>query len=121
MYADISKPPKALPQPNPQEIQPGLTIQTPLTRCGKGGPGIITIVADIADKTRTHLDGAPSLLIKWAEEGFAVAEIQTSALRADGGLLQQAVNALRRCEKCEGTERIGLVGEFHPRLAVGDH
>jgi carboxymethylenebutenolidase len=110
MYADISKPPKALPQPNPQEIRPGLTLQTPLTRCGKGGPGIITLVPDVVDKTRTHLEGVPSLLIKWAEEGYVVAEIQASALAADQGVLQHAISALQQCERCEGTDRIGLIG-----------
>lgn len=112
MYADISKPPKTLPQPNPQEIRPGLALQTPLLRSRENGPGIITLVPDVVDKTRTHLEGVPSLLIKWAEEGYVVAEIQASALTADQEVLQHAVAALKRCERCEGTDRIGLVGTY---------
>jgi len=110
MYADISKPPKALPQPNPQEIRPGLTLQTPLLRSRENGPGIITLIPDVVDKTRTHLEGVPSLIIKWAEEGYVVAEIQASALSADQEILQHAVAALKQCEKSEGTDKIGLVG-----------
>ncbi|KEF60124.1 carboxymethylenebutenolidase [Exophiala aquamarina CBS 119918] len=117
MYADISKPPKALPQPNPQEIRPGLTLQTPLLRSRENGPGIITLVPDVVDKARTHLDGVPSLLIKWAEEGYVVAEIQASALAADQEVLRHAVAALQQCEKCESTERIGLIVYDHTLLA----
>ncbi|KIW97222.1 uncharacterized protein Z519_02614 [Cladophialophora bantiana CBS 173.52] len=116
MYADITKPPKPLPQPSPQVIRPGLTLQKPLTRSGRNGPGIITLVPDVAEENRTHLDGVPSLLIKWAEEGYVVAEIQASALASDPEILSYTVDALKQCEMCENTDRIGLVVYDHTLL-----
>ncbi|CZT10555.1 uncharacterized protein RAG0_14990 [Rhynchosporium agropyri] len=72
-------------------------FQTPLTRTGHG-PGLLLIVphdyqAPISGDLNKTLD--PDPLRKWAEEGFAVAEVRLSA-RAKTAVedLQQAVKAL---------------------------
>ena len=109
MYADISKPPPPLPQPHLQEIQPGLSLLAPLTRCGQGGPGIIILVPDATTGLKIE-KGVPSPVVKWTEEGFAVAELQASAFAGDTGSLKQAVESLKQYKSCEPKEKIGLVG-----------
>lgn len=59
-------------QEQQSDVAPHITFQAPLSRRGHG-PGLI-IVADhyaALDKSDTSLDPPP--LVKWAEEGFAVA------------------------------------------------
>lgn len=77
MFADISKPPRQLPQPNLQNIGQGISLLNPLSRRGKG-PGIILLVPRASD-VLINEKGAPSPLCKWAEEGYAVAQIELSA------------------------------------------
>lgn len=109
MYADISKPPPPLPKPKPQDLGSGLCLLPPLTRLGRG-PGLLLLVPDSTSPLAIN-NGIPSLLIKWAEEGFAVVEIQAKAIAAYNGVLQRAIEELKRCSECDYNGKIGLICE----------
>jgi carboxymethylenebutenolidase len=68
-------------------------------------------------------EGVPSSLVKWAEEGYAVVQIEAAAFeRKDSGdVLKEAINALKQCEKCDLNDKVGLVCEsllIHVRLLI---
>lgn len=110
MFNDISKPPPPLPSPELTEVTPGVSLLRPLSRRGTG-PGVIILTADYDDSLAIR-EGVPSPLVKWAEEGYTVVEIQARALSAGEGaqLIKSAVEALAGCEKCEPKDKVGLVG-----------
>jgi len=108
-YNDITQPPPPLPSPTLVELEDGLKLLLPLTRRGHG-PGIILLTPNSDDPLAIR-EGVPSLLVKWAEEGYAVAGIEERALGKStaSSLLKSAVDAISRCEKCEPKDNIGLV------------
>jgi carboxymethylenebutenolidase len=109
MFNDITKPPPPLPTTQSSEIKPGLSIVLPLSRRGHG-PGLIVLVPD-TDQSLAIIDGVPSQLIKWAEEGYTVVEIQRRALVTGAReVLTEATQALDSCEKCDSKDKIGLIG-----------
>jgi len=114
MYADISKPPAPLPTPRPQDISQHATLLPPLSRRGNG-PGLIILV-DEANATLDIIEGTPSLLVKWAEEGYTVVAITSKALEVEGSsfekLLRDSVSALAECEDCNSKGGVGLVGKY---------
>lgn len=58
------------------------------------------------------VEGVPSALLKWAEEGYAVVEIQAKAFKRDAGeVLSDALKSLRGCEQLEKDSKVGLIGE----------
>lgn len=110
MYNDISKPPPPLPSPELTEVAPGISLLLPLSRRGHG-PGLIILTADRPEPLAIK-EGVPSPLIKWAEEGYTVVEIQAQALGVGKRhVLESAVEALSKCGKCEPKDKIGLVGK----------
>ncbi|TLS26591.1 hypothetical protein PpBr36_04198 [Pyricularia pennisetigena] len=107
-YSDISKPPPPLPATNLKSIGSGVSLLAPLSRRGHG-PGIILLVSDHDDQL-TIAQGVPSLLVKWAEEGYAVVEIQRRALEGDAAAaVSLAVDGLAGCEGCQPKDKIGVV------------
>ncbi|KUI58545.1 hypothetical protein VP1G_05860 [Cytospora mali] len=113
-YNDISQPPPPLPSPELVEVIPGVSLLRPLSRRGTG-PGMIVLTADYEDPLAIK-EGVPSPLVKWAEEGYAVVEIQARALQTGKGhLIRSAVEKLEACEKCESKNKIGLVA-YDPSL-----
>ncbi|KAH6873931.1 hypothetical protein B0T10DRAFT_449624 [Thelonectria olida] len=109
MYAPSSDPPANLPQVQLSHIQPGVSLLAPLSRRGHG-PAVILLTADSsADDIASIRNGVPAPSVKWAEEGFAVVEIQSSAISEDANVLKTAVTALSKFEKCTGADKIGLV------------
>lgn len=109
MYNDITKPAPPLPSPELTEVKPGVALLKPLSRRGTG-PGIIILTCDYEDSLAIK-SGVPSPLIKWAEEGYTVVEIQSRAL--GGGqddVLKLAFQLLTDCDKCEPKDKVGLVG-----------
>jgi carboxymethylenebutenolidase len=96
--------------PQPQIISTHLTLQAPLSRRGHG-PGLILVLDSYAstEKSEKHLDPPP--LQKWAEEGFAVAQVRVPGKVDDGGEfpLDKALEALRGCEGCDFEEGVGLI------------
>ncbi|KAL8365701.1 hypothetical protein RB595_004485 [Gaeumannomyces hyphopodioides] len=107
--------PVALPSAPLRTIAPNILLQPPLSRRGKG-PGLVLVVdASLplghSDKT---LDPPP--LLKWAEEGYAVAQITLREGGTDGfhADLRTALGALAALDECEqngegGRGRYGVI------------
>ena len=112
MYADISQPPPPLPRPQLSEVRSGISILAPLSRRGHG-PGLIILVPNSTPQL-TIIEGVPSPIFKWAEEGYTVVEIQASALTAGADAISPALDALKSHKKCDSHRAVGLVGTwFH--------
>ncbi|KAJ4351618.1 uncharacterized protein N0V89_006961 [Didymosphaeria variabile] len=108
MFNDVTKPPPPLPKEELRILDQGVSMLSPLTRRGHG-PGIIVLVSDSSASTKI-IEGVPSHLVKWAEEGYAVVEIEQQALQKNvKDALSQAVNALKQNKKCKPKEKIGVV------------
>ncbi|KAF2032557.1 hypothetical protein EK21DRAFT_98938 [Setomelanomma holmii] len=104
----ITKPPPPPPVERFTKIEDGLFTLSPLTRRAHG-PGIILLTAD-HDQPMNIIEGVPSHLIKWAEEGYTVVEIQERALQNDAAeVVKRGIDALRSDSQCEPKEKIGLV------------
>lgn len=119
-YADISKPPAPLPSAKLQFLKPGFSLQPPLTRLGSG-PGLILLTTpDIYDEQLKQRDDAPTAVLKWAEEGYTVAQLSASAINTSNveSLLSEAITAFDKCEACQPKDKIGLIGKI-ARLAPG--
>ncbi|KAH7392531.1 hypothetical protein BKA66DRAFT_439256 [Pyrenochaeta sp. MPI-SDFR-AT-0127] len=109
MFADITKPPPPMPIEEFRELDRGVSLLSPLTRRGHG-PGIILLVPNTESSTRI-IDGVPSHLVKWAEEGYTVVEIQQQALEGDAAdVLKRSMNALIENPKCDPKDRFGVIG-----------
>ncbi len=118
MYADISKPPDALPFPELKVLQPGLSLLAPLSRLGKG-PGLILLTTpDSTDESVTISEKAPSPLLKWAEEGYTVIQIPEKVLdvMSMSDALAQALVALERCPQLQ----LGKIGLICTSLSLQD-
>ena len=109
-FADISQPPRPLPSATPKSLGNGLTTLAPLSRRGHG-PGMVLIVPDATDRLILE-GGACTPLNKWAEEGYAVVQIESAAFDGQSGpdLLRKAVAELKACDGLEDTGKVGLVG-----------
>lgn len=96
--------------PPSRQISPHLTLQPPLSRRGKG-PGLILILDHYAliEVSEKNLDPPP--LQKWAEEGFAVAQVLVPGKVEDGGEfpLDKALEVLKGCEGCVFGKGVGVV------------
>ena len=119
MFQDIAKPPPPLPAVELSQLEDGVTILSPLVRRGTGPP--LIILAPNNNDAEKIVEGVPSHMTKWAEEGFIVAEIQQRALERDAaGALKRSIEALRESSKCEPELKIGLVCES-PNSNSSDH
>lgn len=110
-YADITKPPAPLPSAKIQLLSPGVSLQPPLTRLGSG-PGLIILTSDeIYDEHVEQRDDAPTAVLKWAEEGYTVVQISTTAIEASDikTVFDEALNALEGCDACQPKDKVGLV------------
>lgn len=91
-----------------------IIIQPPLTRYGSG-PGLFILrPAAFADWQGRNQTLDPEPLQKWAEEGFAVAQItldvQDSNTKAIAGLVAQARQHLFDLPECTSNNNFGLIG-----------
>ncbi|EKJ74275.1 hypothetical protein NXS19_005864 [Fusarium pseudograminearum] len=108
MFADITQPPNPLPTPQLKAVRPGVSLLPPLSRRGHG-PGLVVLTPTSGDLLKIE-DGVPSVLIKWAEEGYTVVQIDASALE-DGDskdVLREALETMHQCDKYD-EGNIGLV------------
>jgi carboxymethylenebutenolidase len=115
-YADITQPPTPLPSARLQVLKPGLSLQPPLTRLGSG-PGLILITSsEIYDEQVTQRDDAPTAVLKWAEEGYAVFQISAEAFGSSKieAVLEEAFRAFDQCDACQPKDKVGLVCESFP-------
>ncbi|KAK8122957.1 hypothetical protein PG984_011627 [Apiospora sp. TS-2023a] len=105
-----------VPRPNAPSIviSPTLTLQPPLSRRGHG-PGLVLLVDPSLDLANCHdktLDPPP--LQKWAEEGYAVAQLKLvpnegGQLRIDDDELHQAIQELEKLPSCDGARELGFI------------
>lgn len=117
-FAYGSGPPKPVPPQKPEEIAEGITLLRPLSRKGHG-PGLIILAPPPQDNnnpttsSKEIQNGIPSLRMKWAEEGYCVAQIQphasSSSSSSSCSVLQRAVQALQACAECEPKEKMGII------------
>ena len=107
-----------LPSAKPLTISLKVTIQPPLTRRGNG-PGLILLVPSGLDLNGHDKTLDPPPLQKWAEEGYAVAQITLA--EGDGDKfhthLKQAIDGLAELKECDSTEKMGLIC-MHIRLII---
>ncbi|CAG9981807.1 unnamed protein product [Clonostachys byssicola] len=115
MFADISKPPAPLPASHLTTLRTGVSLLLPLSRRGQG-PGLIILNSKCEDPA-SFSGGTPSCLLKWAEEGYAVVQLDSTAFRdrASEDVLREAAQALEQCTKCEPKGKLGLVS-YDPSL-----
>ncbi|KAL1847110.1 hypothetical protein Daus18300_014051 [Diaporthe australafricana] len=113
-FNDVSKPPPPLPSTALTTFLPGVSLLRPLSRRGTG-PGMIILAADYGDSLAIT-DGVPSLLVKWAEEGYTVVEIKAEAFKSGAeDLIRSAIEAVQGCDACEPKDKIGLAA-YDPEL-----
>ncbi|KAM6508833.1 hypothetical protein FSOLCH5_011835 [Fusarium solani] len=115
MFADITKPPAPLPTSQLTTLSKGMFLLPPLSRRGHG-PGLIILHRRSEDPLAFY-DGAPSLLLKWAEEGYAVVQLDPTSFdgRPAEDVLREAVEALNQCSQCDPKGNVGLVS-YEPDL-----
>lgn len=119
-FAYGSEPPKPVPPQKPEKIAQGITLLRPLSRKGHG-PGLIILAPPPPPQDNNNpitsskeiQNGIPSLRMKWAEEGYCVAQIQphasSSSSSSSSSVLQIAVQALQACAECEPKEKMGII------------
>nr|CEG05132.1 unnamed protein product [Fusarium clavum] len=114
MFADITKPPNPLPALQLKEIRPGVSLLPPLSRRGHG-PGLV-VLTPTSENLLEIQDGVPSVLIKWAEEGYTVVQIDGSTLATvdNGNFMSEALDAMRQCKQYD-EGKIGIVA-YSPEL-----
>ncbi|CAK1365070.1 hypothetical protein CB0940_08692 [Cercospora beticola] len=105
-FAYGSSPPVPVKPQKPEQVTEGVTLLKPLSRRGHG-PGMIILAPNDERAAPVEIqDGIPSLRMKWAEEGYCVAEIRPNA---SSGALKAAVQALESCTECEPKDKMGLI------------
>jgi carboxymethylenebutenolidase len=115
-YADITQAPAPLPSAKLQILKPGLSLQPPLTRLGTG-PGLVLLTTpEVYDEKLLQRDDAPTAVLKWAEEGYAVFQVSAEAVETSeiGAVLKQAFDAFEQCDACQPKDKVGLVCESLP-------
>ncbi|KAI1463744.1 carboxymethylenebutenolidase [Daldinia caldariorum] len=92
------------------EQSPNLTIQPPLSRRGHG-PGLLLLLDAELDLRKHERTLDPPPLHKWAEEGFAVAQLRITKSDAisirDG--IRSALSALLELPSCDQAKKIGVI------------
>ncbi|TKA25680.1 hypothetical protein B0A50_05775 [Salinomyces thailandicus] len=112
------KAPVPLPSAPPRSISLSITIQPPLSRRGHG-PALLLVVPAELDVNASPKTLDPPPLQKWAEEGFAVAQIQV--VEDSGSLFQDDVKAalksLAELNECDKSDSVGLIAYGIPATA----
>ncbi|KAL1627707.1 hypothetical protein SLS56_006156 [Neofusicoccum ribis] len=111
--------PVPLPTARPLTISPAVVVQPPLSRRGHG-PGVVLVVSGALPLGHSDKTLDPPPLLKWAEEGYAVAQItldgDPSGFQRD---LRRAIDALASLEECSQKEEYGLI-TYVPLPNLGD-
>jgi carboxymethylenebutenolidase len=99
-------------------VTPEICIQPPLSRRGSG-PGLVIVVAASLDLSPHDKTLDPPPLQKWAEEGYAVAQILVDdAVSNIAEQLGTAVAALEKLPECSG-DKFGMVGTASLDFGLG--
>lgn len=107
--SDIVIPPSTLPA----DLGSQLTIVAPLSRRGHG-PGLLLLVDENLDLRRHDKTLDPPPQHKWAEEGYAVAQLRVAQSGEEGLVrdgLRLALSELSKASFCDQTKKIGIIGE----------
>ncbi|KAI0838127.1 carboxymethylenebutenolidase [Hypoxylon sp. FL0890] len=87
-----------------------LTVAAPLSRRGHG-PGLLLLVDENLDLRKHDKTLDPPPQQKWAEEGFAVAQLRVA--KSDNGLIRDglrlALSELLKVPFCDQAEKIGII------------
>ena len=102
--------PVYLPSARPFDVSSNVVIQPPLTRRGHG-PGLLLLIPTGIDLEGSDKTLDPPPLQKWAEEGYAVAQIileeaQSSTFERH---MQDAIATLSELKECDSTESLGVI------------
>lgn len=119
MSSDTSHPVPPLPRPKMRSHGSDTLLFSPLSRRGHG-PGLIILVPDYEGSPLVPQNGVPSCLWKWAEEGYAVVEISSTAFTQSDDPLKSVPSLFEDCKECDDTGKIGLIGAFHQHLTHQD-
>lgn len=87
--------------------RPNIVIQPPLSRRGVG-PGLVILVEEHMPLAKHEKTLDPPPLLKWAEEGYAVAQIMVSDSSFEDDL-RDALLALRSLNTCVPNAKFGLI------------
>lgn len=103
----------SLPSAPAIDASPALTVQPPLSRAGKGPALIILIDQDAA--TKASIDSIdPPPLQKWAEESFAVAQVDIRELQTSfEDTLSDAISFIKDLPSFDGNEKFGVICSSH--------
>lgn len=111
-----------LPSAPAVAVSPGIILQPPLSRCGRG-PGLVLVrAASHAESQANNHSLDPEPVQKWAEESFAIAQI-TFDSESSGSpssvfdLLRDAVQALTSLTECDKKDSFGLLGLSRPNYS----
>ncbi|OTB17193.1 hypothetical protein K445DRAFT_316686 [Daldinia sp. EC12] len=85
-----------------------LTIQAPLSRRGHG-PGLLLLLSAELNLRKHEKTLDPPPLYKWAEEGFAVAQLRTTNPDAILSGIRSALSVLLELPSCDQAEKIGII------------
>ena len=97
----------------PVQISENVTLQTPLSRLGKG-PGLILLVSkDYISRSSTDITKTldPEPQQKWAEEGFAVVEVKVDPATLEDDF-KVGVDALKKLPEARERNTMGVIGTF---------
>ena len=107
--------PAPLPSAKPIQIGSNVVLQPPLSRRGRGPALLIITPGEYTGRdgsgSKRILDPEP--LQKWAEEGFAVAEVKVGPhfkSFLDG--CQKGIEALKSLPECTFGGKLGIIGRF---------
>ena len=103
-----------LPSAKAIVVSPDIVIQPPLTRRGHG-PGLVLLVPSGLDLRGHEKTLDPPPLQKWAEEGYAVAQITLTEGGGEKfqGHLKEVIGALEKLKDCDSVEKIGVICELY--------
>ena len=112
--------PSTAPLPNAPciRVNSRITIQPPLSRRGVG-PGLLLVVDESLNLEGHEKTLDPPPLLKWAEEGYAVAQILAPNTPGSslGENLGVALTELKKLESWQPRDKLSLIGEWLERRA----
>ena len=99
----------------PIRLADNVTLQTPLSRLGKG-PGLVLLISkDYKSRSPTDVSKTldPEPQQKWAEEGFAAVEVKVDPATVEEDF-KTGVAALTKLPECVPYSTVGVIGaSFH--------
>lgn len=98
-------------------VTPSVTLQSPLSRAGKG-PGLIILVDHESATTASTESIDPPPLQKWVEESFVVGQIDLSKLeKSFEETLSATLQSIKDLDSFDGNEKFGLMC----KSSLGEH